>query len=121
MIDLLKMLYEKQITLEEAYDLRDDAVDRAHAGEFEDISKYLGFDVWEVSSNANVAGLENLAKLRYEGWAETCYKCRRKIIKEKGGWWFDMDENDSLLLRHISCEDKYLKQVYGEDFLKAEK
>lgn len=121
MIDLLKMLHEKQITLEEAYDLQDDAVDRAHAGEFEDIDKYLGLKPWEAGSNTNVIGLENLAKLRYEGWAETCYKCQRKIIKEKGGWWFDVGKNGSPLLRHISCKDDYLKQVYGEDFLEAEK
>jgi len=62
-----------------------------------------------------------LAKLRYKGWAKTCCKCKRKIIKEKGGWWFEVNENGNPLLRHISSEGNYLKQVYREDFLKAEK
>lgn len=120
MIDLLKMLYEKKITLDEAYDLRDDAVDRAHAGEFGDIDDYLGFDSYERSSNADTIGLDKLADFRYHGWTKTCYKCGRKVIKEKFGWWFDMDTKGNPLLRHLSCEDDYLKKVYGEEFLEAE-
>lgn len=120
MIDLLKMLYRDEISLDEAYDLKDEAVDKLHKGEIKDWVSYLGLNVWEVGSNANVVGLRNLAKLRYQGWAKNCDRCGRRIIKEKGGWWFDMDENGNPLLRHLSCEDDYLRKVYGEDFLERE-
>lgn len=120
MIDLLKMLHENQITLDEAYDLKDEAVDKFASGEIKNWTSYLGLDLYETAALMSSTRLKDVEKFRYEGWSNSCIQCGKKIIKEKGGWWVDRDQNDNPVLRHLSCEDSYLKQVYGEDFFEAE-
>lgn len=57
----------------------------------------------ESTANAHGATLNVLARLRREGWPETCGRCAGPIDCLRDAWIFTMsDERDPLLL-HLRC------------------
>ena len=118
MIDILKQLYQKKITEDRAYDIKDKASMDFHIGNLKEYPYvYLNLDNYERTAASN-CDLSRIAKWRYEGWPEKCPKCGKKIIKEKFGWHCN-EVNEKEHLVHIDCSDEYLKSIgYTDDDLK---
>jgi hypothetical protein len=87
MIDLLKELYEKKITEDQAYDIFDEVVDRAHKGKLSHpINEEIKLDKYEWTASCHGIGFKTIAKWRYEGWPNTCPVCKKSINYKDYHW-----------------------------------
>jgi hypothetical protein len=103
MIDLLANLKEGKITLDQAYDLFDQAVTDFHMGILKiPWPQELGLDEYESSAKLQGATLEDLVKLRYQGWPKTCCLCKQ-LIEYKDFGWIIRHKKEGLCLEHINC------------------
>ena len=99
MRDLLKELYEKKITLDQAYDIFDDIVDKSHRAIIKnDPFIEAMFDKYEATANAHGADFDVIAKWRYEGWPTICSKCKKPLNYKVFGW--SAKDNK---LKHLVC------------------
>ncbi len=86
MIDLLQKLYNKEISLDEAYDLQDAVIENprafGHNSEEKEVylDRLLGYSEREWQADLFGVPLEAIARWRYEGWPETCFRCGRPIF-----------------------------------------
>ena len=115
-IDILKLLYEKKISEDEAYDLKGEIVSFFHKEKTtQTLRELMKMDHYEWTATVH-CGLSNTAKFRYEGWPERCPFCHRKIIKEKGGWRCKGNGPVYGPFAHISCDENYLRKIgYTEE------
>ncbi len=86
MIDILEKVYNKEVSLDEAYDLIDEEIDKAwklSEGLGEEtiyIDKILGYSQQEWKADVFGVPLEDIARWRYEGWPQYCSKCGKPIF-----------------------------------------
>jgi hypothetical protein len=104
MIDVIKSLYNKDITSDEAQSILDNILDRFHR-EKEPIvwAEEIGLSRYEATAYAQGASLDDIARFRYEGWPNLCSKCKRSIDYREYGWWIDHNEDGSVQFHHIKC------------------
>jgi hypothetical protein len=96
--NLLKELYDGNISVEQAYDIYDAAVN-ASVGDW---AEPLELSDAEATAYAHGVGFAELARWRYEGWPNVCPICGKEIEVEKFGWWAkEIDEGHRLV--HITC------------------
>jgi hypothetical protein len=107
MIDVIALLYLKEISLDEAYDIVDVAVEKFHADEITiEWWKYLQMSKYEVSAYAHGGSLEDLLYLRYVGWPNKCMKCNLFLDYQAFGWWLIHIDGAIPQLQHITCPNK---------------
>lgn len=103
-MDLLKRLYTGAISDEQARDIFDEHISKHNRGETtEDWSEAFELSRYEATAYLHEATLEDLAKLRYEGWPTTCSRCHCPLDYKLEGWWFVHSEDAVPRLRHIEC------------------
>jgi hypothetical protein len=103
-IDLLALIYRGEIELEQAERIFDDELDKIHCGEAPpDWRKTLGFSNEEATAYAHGADLEDLVKLRYEGWPKVCSRCKRPLNHRVDNWLFIPSDDGIVRLKHVSC------------------
>jgi hypothetical protein len=103
-MDLLKLLHTGAISDEQARDIFDEHQRRFHSGETsQQWTDAFELSLYEASAYAHGAGLQYLAKLRYEGWPTTCCRCHCPLDYRQGGWWFVHEDDGVPRLRHIEC------------------
>jgi hypothetical protein len=103
-MDILELIYNEKISLKEAYRLCDEMIEEVHRGERDPHWwPVLGLSDYEATAFAHGASLENLVKLRYEGWPTICSRCRLPLDYTLYGWLFDGSDDDTLRLKHIVC------------------
>jgi protein-disulfide isomerase-like protein with CxxC motif len=99
MKNLLKELYEKKITEDQAWDIFNDIVDEFHDGLIKkDPFVEAMLDKYEATANAHGADFNVIAKWRYEGWPTICYKCKKPLDYKEFGW--SAKDNK---LKHLVC------------------
>ncbi len=80
-MDILKRLYENQISEKEAEKIVDEMIERFHAGKSKNsIEEILQLDTYEYTAWMYGASLRIIAKWRYEGWPKRCAVCRNKLV-----------------------------------------
>lgn len=93
MIDILKKVYEWEITEDQAYDIYDDIMDKHDSGEIDiDPREELNMDKYEWTAFAHGDSFEVIAKWRYEGWPNHCGKCGAEFDYRNFGWIVKDDE-----------------------------
>jgi hypothetical protein len=93
-MDLLEELYNKKITLDEAYDKYDKIREEIDEGKYHsivhngriDLASLLGMDKYEYTAFGHGAGLDSIAKWRYEGWPGVCAESGKKFYYKEYGW-----------------------------------
>lgn len=114
-MDILEALYKKEITEDMAYDLLGKIIGPSFVPEDpNEIMEDIMMDRYEWTAQS-ACDLSQIARWRYEGWPETCGRCKRKIIKEKFGWRCEVVNGESGDLRHVSCDNDYLKSIGYSD------
>jgi len=114
-IDLLRLLYEKEISEDEAYKLESQGLVLLKNSTMQDIYNQFKIDNYEWTAIAGYGLMSEVSKWRYEGWPERCPLCKRRIIKEKFGW-MHKPKYPHFSIVHISCDESYLKQIgYTEE------
>ncbi len=105
MIDLLTLLHLGELSLDEAYQMLDEAVGKFHSGEINsEWWEWLQLSKYEVTARVYGASLMALAKLRFDGWPNICSMCDLPLDYRLFGWSFVVgDENTTPKLRHIEC------------------
>ena len=103
-IDLLSELASGSISMDEAYDLRDEAVDAANEGG-RPWADALGFSRQEGKAYLHGATLKQLARARKEGWPSTCCRCDLPINIPEDYWLFVHREDDQPAIKHVTCPD----------------
>ncbi len=80
-IDILKLIYNKEISMDEVYDLIDGFVELAHqVGGVIDPENKLNLSKREWQASAFGVPWEDIALWCYEGWPETCFRCGHPIF-----------------------------------------
>lgn len=101
-MDILKRLYENQISEKEAEKIVDEMIERFHAGKLKNsIEEIFQLDTYEYTAWMYGASLRIIAKWRYEGWPKRCAVCRNKLDYKKGGWFVEFNR-----LLHSTCPSK---------------
>jgi len=97
--NLLKEIFEKKLTEDEADEFIGKVLDSNQANQ---LSEIITFDKYEYTAFAHGSGLAELAHWRYKGWPECCAICRNRIVKEQFGWK-PKEIDGKTLLTHIGC------------------
>jgi len=93
MRDILKDLYEGEISEDEAYDIMDEVVECFHTSDKDIvIPDELGLDIYEWTAICQALSLGVLARWRCEGWPTVCYKCGSPINYKEFGWIINNDQ-----------------------------
>ena len=100
MIDLLKEINEYKISVDEAWDSIDYAIEKYDRGEVDSIPQALGLDNYEWTAYAHGIHLKTLANWRRDGWPTKCGNCSKQINYKNYGW---MIKNEKLVC--IDCEE----------------
>lgn len=100
MNDILKMVYDKELTEIEAQIMFEKTADDFHNGIINDISYELNLNQYEWTAVCHGVYFLQLAKWRYSGWSKSCVKCKKELNYEMYGWTVFNDE-----LCHIKCDD----------------
>lgn len=99
MIDLLDKINKQEITINEAYDIFDDVIEKFHNGEIKmDPYDYLCIDRYERTANGHALSLSTLSIWRKTGWPNKCGICGKDIDYKNFYWTI---KNDTLV--HIDC------------------
>lgn len=91
MIDILKKIYEGEITGDQAYDIIDEVLDKHNKDELDDPVEELNMNEYEWTAFGHGASLKVIAKWRYEGWPNRC-KCGKEFDYRNFGWIVEDDE-----------------------------
>jgi hypothetical protein len=103
-VDVLYLLYHWEISLEEAYRIYDNIWEMINRGEIpRDWANALCLSEYEATAFAHGAGLEDLVKLRFEGWPTNCSRCGLPVDYKDYGWWYVEDASGNPSLHHIEC------------------
>jgi hypothetical protein len=97
--DLLRELFEKKISEEDAAELLDNVLDSSDGRNTESV---LMFTRAEWTAYGHGAGLSDLARWRYQGWPSKCVRCGREIALDRFGWKV-VERNGLSVLEHIRC------------------
>jgi len=104
MMDILDLLYRNKISLKEAEETLDNIVKQFHRDDQSlDWRVEANFSEFEATAYAQGAFLNDIAKLRYEGWPSSCCMCNLPLDYTQYGWWFSYDENGQPCLKHLTC------------------
>ncbi|MCL2860030.1 MAG: hypothetical protein FWF46_05655 [Oscillospiraceae bacterium] len=98
-MNLLNELINNNISEDEAYDIRDEAMDKFDDGEIDDIQKELGLDDYEWTAHGHALSLGMLAQWRKNGWPRACEYCGREIDYHNWYWTIKDDK-----LKCLECE-----------------
>ena len=112
MIDLLALIHTGEISREEAERIFDETIEAIHCG----ISpsqwwETLGLSQYEATAYAHGGTLEDLMRLRYEGWPTSCSRCHLPIDHRLGRWWFEHSDDGVLRFTHIECPTLGMSQA----------
>ncbi|MBD3249180.1 hypothetical protein GF336_03985 [Candidatus Woesearchaeota archaeon] len=99
-IDLLKKLYDQEISLDEAKDIYNKIMDYDNT-QMKDLLCLS--DVEFTALGGPYVDFDILAKWRYEGWPNKCIKCKEEIVVEKFGWVIKKTEQGKPVLCHVKC------------------
>lgn len=108
-IDILKLIYEKKISIKEAEEIENFWRDHHPVRTLEEYEK--GLLLTHAENNAfNIGLVKQLARWRYEGWPKICPLCKKKLVIEKWGLMYKKVGN-RIKLVHIDCSDDYLRML----------
>jgi hypothetical protein len=103
-MDILALLRNDEVSSEHAQAIFDEHQRRFHANEIAiGWHEYFQLSRYEATAYLHGATLDELTKLRYDGWPIHCCKCRGSLDYTKYGWWFAGSINGVPILRHIEC------------------
>lgn len=87
MIDILTKLNNGEISVDDAYQIYDEVMDKFHSGKI-DTKPHdeLCMNNYEWTAFAHGAGLEVIANWRKNGWPQICVNCKKVIDYTKYGW-----------------------------------
>lgn len=87
MIDVLRLLASREITIEQAQDTFSETIDKFHAGELAGMPQdELGLDRYEWTAVCQGISWAVLAEWRQHGWPTECAHCHKPIDYKKFGW-----------------------------------
>ena len=87
MIDILSGIIKGELTVEQAYDIMEETIDKFHKGEIEgELHLFLGLNNYEWTAISHSLDLQTLANWRKNGWPQKCYNCGSEIDYKKYGW-----------------------------------
>jgi hypothetical protein len=94
------------MSIDEAYGIYDNVMDRLHNGEIRpDWAYALCLSEYEAVAYAWGARFSDLISLRFESWPTACSKCGLSLDYRLYGWMPSHDENERLGLHHIECPE----------------
>jgi hypothetical protein len=103
-MDLIMLLQSGQITLQQAEQIFDETIQKIHNHESPpEWWETLGMSKHEATAYAHGADLEDIVKLRFNGWPSSCSRCGQPIDYKQYGWWFVHQKDGKPRLRHIVC------------------
>src|SRR4051794_11702713 len=103
-MNLIALLYNGEISVEEAERIFDETIQQIHKGELiPDWREILEMNNYEASAYLHGATFTDLVKLRYEGWPTVCCRCGLALDFRLYGWWFEHSEDGVPRLRHVTC------------------
>lgn len=105
-IDLLELTTSGQLSIDQAYELAEKAIDFAHQGG-RDWRETLGFTDLEARAYAHAASLAQLTHVRAKGWPETCCRCSLPINVTSDHWLFISRTDGRPAVRHLICPNGY--------------
>ncbi len=109
-MNLIALLQSGEITIDGAQRIFEENLQRIHDGASEnDWQVEFELSNYEATAYLHGATLEDLRKLRYEGWPASCSKCGLPLDHRVYGWWFVHSEDGVLRLRHIECPNRTLR------------
>jgi len=87
MIDILEELINNKISIDEAYDIFDEVVDKYHDGEINNIpSEELKLDKYEWNAICHGINMQVLGEWRRSGWPQKCNSCGTYINYKEDSW-----------------------------------
>ena len=105
-MDLLRKLYYRDITEDEAHDIFEELVDSPNTP---DLAAASGMSKVEYTAYIQGASFPAVATWRYEGWPEICPLCGQPLIIANFGWIVREHEPNSFTIEHIECPVKQSK------------
>ena len=107
MIDLLQLLHEGKITISEAYAVQDGNTSSFRYGDDDVVDWLAAFGL--SKDELKITGLEEMVRLRYEGWPKTCAQCNLPL-DYKTEHCSDRSRLDGeIWLIHSSCSEEWAK------------
>jgi hypothetical protein len=100
--DLLDRTSRGALSIDDAYGLVDAATEAAHQGG-PDWKVTLGFTDLEAKAFLHAASIEQLTRVRADGWPDRCSTCGAPIDADNDHWWFRSREDGVPELAHITC------------------
>jgi hypothetical protein len=111
-IDLITMVYQGEVSLDEAYRVFDETIAAIHRGEASpEWWTTLGFSQYEAAAYLHEATLADIVKLRYAGWPTSCCRCGLPLDYRLYGWWFVHADDEVPRIRHIECPTISMDEV----------
>ena len=110
MIDLLKLIYEGKISINEAYAVRDGNTSSIHYGDANILSWLAAFGLSE--DELKFTGLEEMVRVRYEGWPKTCAQCHLQLDYKTERWSDQSGPEGEMCLIHGSCWEEWVKRSW---------
>lgn len=84
MIDILSEIIKGKLTVEQAYDILDETIEKFHSGELENgIPFMLGLNNYEWTAICHALDLLTLANWRLNGWPKECSICGSEFDYKK--------------------------------------
>lgn len=104
--DVLGMVQEKQLGPTAAEGELEDSMLTQSGSAGTKWGAPLGLSPSEVTAYTQGGGIDDLLKLRYEGWPTTCAQCGQPIDHQELRWWLVRDQAGAPRLRHFECPPK---------------
>lgn len=99
-VDLLKLIFEQEISVEDAERIYDEVVDGSKGASLREV---LGLSRQEWTAFGFGVWFDELAVWRYEGWPRRCQRCGLEIDVGNFGWQAIAVDGERHRLRHFKC------------------
>lgn len=116
-IDLLKLLYNNEISEEEAISIFEYKVDEFHEKGGLTANELTLLDNYEFSAMLHVP-LKIVAMWRYEGWPKVCLFCDEKIDYKNWNWVSKKINNQYGIIHINPCLNEHVNIIYKERYYK---
>lgn len=87
MIDILSEIVKGKLTVDQAYDIMDELMEKYHDGELEDeVESMLGLNNFEWTAICHSLDILTLANWRLKGWPKECSVCGSDFDYKNYNW-----------------------------------
>ena len=112
-LDLVALLERGELTTDQAERLLENRLEKWRATNDVEFHQSLGLSTDEYTAYMHGATLDDLRRLRYDGWPDTCWRCGLRIDRATGFWWLRRREGRQAIA-HVECPEPALAAARAE-------